>query len=90
MNFIDWNPSTTGFSFPIFSRSIAVQQAPRLHNSPFNNNLHASSTFSTTCNSHKYPVPYSPMTYLPNRRNGGRSIPPLKRSKKNSNSRYMI
>ena len=90
MNFIDWNPSTTGFSFPIFIRSIAVHQAPRLHNSPFNNNLHASSTFSTTCNSHKSPVPYSPMTYLPNSRNGGRSIPPLKRLKKNSNSRYMI
>ena len=90
MNFIDWNPSTTGFSFPIFIRSIAVQQAPRLHNSPFNNNLHASSTFSTTCNSHKSPVPYLPMTYLPNSRNGGRSIPPLKRLKKNSNSRYMI
>ena len=90
MNFIDWNPSTTGFSFPIFIRSIAVQQAPRLHNSPFNNNLHASSTFSTTCNSHKSPVPYSPTTYLPNSRNGGRSIPPLKRLKKNSNSRYMI
>ena len=90
MNFIDWNASTTGFSFPIFIRSIAVQQAPRLHNSPFNNNLHASSTFSTTCNSHKSPVPYSPMTYLPNSRNGGRSIPPLKRSKKTSNSRYMI
>ena len=90
MSFIDWNPSTTGFSFPIFIRSIAVQQAPRLHNSPFNNNLHASSTFSTTCNSHKSPVPYSPMTYLPNSRNGGRSIPPLKRLKKNSNSRYMI
>ena len=79
MNFIDWNLSITGLGFPIFSRSII---------NIFN--LHASSTFSTTCNSHQSPVPYSPMTYLPNRRNGGRSIPPLKRSKKNSNSSYMI
>ena len=70
--------------------SVAVQQAPRLHESPFNNNLHASSTFSATCNPHQSPVPYSPMTYLTNCRNDGRSIPPLKRSKKNSNSRYMI
>ena len=70
--------------------SVTVQQAPRLHESPFNNNLHASSTFSTTCNLHQSPVPYSPMTYLTNRGNGGRSIPPLKRSKTNSNSRYMI
>ena len=32
--------------------SVAVQQAPRLHESPCNNNLHASSTFSATCNPH--------------------------------------
>ena len=70
--------------------SVAVQQAPRLHESTFNNNLHASSTFSTTCNPHQSLVPYSPMTYLTNRGNGGRSIPPLKRSQTSSNSRYMI
>ena len=42
--------------------SVAVQQAPRLHESPFNNNLHASSTFSATCNPHQSPIPYSLMT----------------------------
>ena len=73
-----------------FQSSVAVQQAPRLHESPFNNNLHASSTFSTTCNPHQSSVPYSPMTYLANCGNGRRSIPPLQRSKTNSNSRCMI
>ena len=70
--------------------SVAVQQAPKLYESPLNNNPHASSTFSTTCNPHQSPVPYSPMTCLTNHGNSGRSIPPLKRSMTNSNSRYMI
>ena len=46
---------------------VAVQQAPRLPESPYN---HAPSTFSTTCNPHQSPVPYLLMTYLTNRGNG--------------------
>ena len=47
--------------------SVAVQQAPRLHDLRFN---HAPSTFSTRCNPRQSPVPYSPITYLTNRGNG--------------------
>ena len=47
--------------------SVAVQQAPRLHESPFN---HVPSTFSATCNPHLPPVPYSPVTYFTNQVNG--------------------
>ena len=70
--------------------SVAVQKAPRLLEPPFNNNLDASSKCLGRCTSFESPVPYSPLTYLTNRGNGGKSIPPLKMSRTNSYFRYVV